>query len=356
MLLWAPFLLKQSNWFGLQIPNASMLAVYANYDGPLYIVPAKTFYNPELITKLQTGLQLTPQYYAAHLPLYPVLISSLSPVLGYLKSMLVVTIVSTVLLAVFFYYLLTQFRLTSKPLLLVTIFLFLPRFLVVRSVGAPEAVFMLLILLSLYFFETKQFLFSGIAGALAVATKTPGILLAVAYGFVFIESYIVTKKLKWEMFVAPVLTTLGLVAVFLLYAVQYGDFFAFFHTGGVVPLVFPYSVFNFQQKWIGTAWLEDIIFYFFLYAVTCYSLRRSKYRSFFYFAITFFVATTFVQHRDIARYSLPLWPMACIALEKVITDRRLLWGGVAVLPAIYLYGWNFIAYNVLPVLNWAPFQ
>ena len=162
------------------------------------------------------------------------------------------------------------------------------------------------------------------------------------------------KKIEWRS-IGIVLIPLGLIAVFLLYWVQYKDFFAFLHTGGFVPLVFPYSVFNFQKEWVGTAWLEEIIFYFFLYLLAVLKLKDSPHRSFFYFSLVFFVATTFVQHRDIARYSLPLWPLACIAFEHFFTSKNFKLAFIILLPAIYLYAWNFLLYNVMPISDWTAF-
>lgn len=51
-----------------------MQYIYRNYDGPLYIVPAKTLYNPQMIKELGLELALSEKYFAAHLPLYPLLI------------------------------------------------------------------------------------------------------------------------------------------------------------------------------------------------------------------------------------------------------------------------------------------
>ncbi len=268
--------------------------------------------------------------------------------------MLLVNFLFTVLLSIFFYYILRKWQVTKYPLLLVIVFLFLPRFLVVRSIGAPESLFILLVLASLVFFEKENYLLAGFFGGLSAMTKAPGILLFAAYVFVLIERLLKTKKINWSMIWLLLIPT-GLISVFFIYWIQYGDFLAYFHTGGLVPMSFPFSVFNFNDKWVGTAWLEDIIFYFFLYGYTVIALKNSKYRSFFYFTLIFFIATTLVDHRDIARYSLPLWPLACIALEQFFTSRKFLLVFIVLLPAIYLYAWNFLLYNQMPISIWRPF-
>ncbi len=357
-----------------------MLYIYSHYDGPWYIVPAKTFYDPAEIKDLKLESTLPEKYFAAHLPLYPVLIRAVREIgvfreLTYLKSMLSVNLLVTIGLAIFFYYFLARFKLTKNPLFLVSIFLFLPRFLVVRSVGAPESLFILLILLSLYFFEKGKFWWSGLFGGLAVMTKTPGLLLFAAYGLVFFERVLLSLRakrsnLKNEITSSPpaprndifswhwlgiLLIPLGLLGVFGLFGKQYGDFLAYFHSGDNIHLVSPFSVFNFQKPWVGTAWLEDVFFYFFLYALTVVSLKQSKQRSLFYFSLVFFAVLIFVQHRDIARYSLPLWPMAIIAQEKFFNSKKFLIVFLILLPAIYFYAWNFSIYNIMPIADWRPF-
>ena len=341
-----PFILKTSNF----------LTVYKNFDGPNYIIAAKSMYVPKEIESINrdSSLSQNPLYFTAHLPLYPVLIRLISPLFGYLKSMLVINIFFTGLLATFFYYFLKKFNLTKHPLLIASIFLFLPRFLVVRSVGAPESLFLFLVLTSLFFFEKEKYLLAGLLGGLSVITKTPGLILFAAYGFVFLERFIKTKKIKlsWAWIL---LIPAGFFLVSLFYANQTGDFLAYFHSGDNIHLVGPFSVFSFGKPWIGTAWLEDVLFYFFLYGLAVYQLKDSKHRSFFYFSLLFLTATLFVQHRDISRYSLPLWPLACIAFESFFSSKKFSIIFLVMIFGIYMYTWNFLAYNVMPINEWLPF-
>ena len=157
LVLWSPFILKTTNLLGIKINEPGFLTIYKHYDGPLYVVPAKTFYNPKTIDDLHVETGVSNKYFAAHLPLYPILIRTVREIgevggiwgkLGYLKAMVVVNLLITIGLVLFFYYLLKKFKLTKNPLILASVLLFLPRFLVVRSTGAPESLFILLILLS----------------------------------------------------------------------------------------------------------------------------------------------------------------------------------------------------------------
>jgi len=247
-----------------------------------------------------------------------------------------------------------KMNLSKSPLILSIVFLFLPRFLVVRSVGAPESLFILMILISLYFFEKEKYLLAGIFGGLSVVTKSPGILLFGGYCLVFAEKLLKTKKIDWR-WLGVVLIPLGLLGVFWFFGLQSGDFFAYFKSGDNIHLTYPFSVFNFKKNWVGTAWLEEIIFYYFLYGLTVFHLKDSKWRSFFYFSLVFFVAILFVEHRDISRYSLPLWPMAMIAFEKFFSSKKFIYVFLILLLGIFFYALNFINYNLLLISDWRAF-
>lgn len=354
VVLYIPFFLGLESWLGLTIESSSMKYIYQHFDGLLYVIASKTLYRPDAINALHVELVTDPNYYPAHLPLYPVLIRSFSYLFGYLQAMLAVTLLFSVLAGLAFYYVIKKLKVTENPLGLTIVFLFLPRFFIVRSVGAPESIFLFFILLSLYFFEKKQFVLSGLFGAFSVMTKSPGILLVFAYGLVFLEGLIKTKKFNWS-WLGIGLIPMGLLSVFTLYYFQTGDFFAYFNSGDNIHLVSPFAAFNHHHRWVGTAWLEEIVLYLFIYLIAIFTLKESKYRSLFYFALVFFTATIFVQHRDISRYILPVWPLACVAYEKFFTSRKFLIALVILLPAIYLYAWNFMTYNLMPISDWTPY-
>lgn len=367
LILWSPFLFRFDAWMGLKIDKPGFDNIYKQYDGPLYVIAAKSLYDPAKIDipgkGLVISLPLSSGYFAAHLPFYPVLIRVFREIGviggllgegGYLKSMISVNLLSTIILACFFFFFVKNLKLAKNPLLLTSVFLFIPRFLVVRSAGAPESLFLLFILISIFFFEKDKLFLSGLLGGLAAMTKSPGVLLFFAYALVFLERYVKTRKIEKTWFWI-LLIPLGLLAVFGLYQIRFGDFLAYFHSGDNIHLVAPYAAFNYQNRWVGTAWLEDIIFYFFVYLCTVFRLRDSKQRSLFYFSLVFLIPTLFVQHRDIARYSLPLLPMAAVAFERFLTAKKLLIVFILILPAIYLYAWGLFLYNAMPISDWTPF-
>lgn len=354
LLLYLPFLTKTLPYLGFS-NNGGMNIVYQNYDGLYYVVPAMTGYLPKAIESLGLEFTLPLEYYAAHLPLYPFFISIFAPFVGgFLHSMIFVNIFFTALLAILFYFLISKFEISKKPLILTVVFLFLPRFLIIRSVGSPESLFIFLILASMYFFETKKYLLSGLFGFFAVVTKIPGILLFVAYFLILGYGFIKTKKFDWK-YLYLLLIPAGLFAVFGLYAVQYENFWAYFNTGGVVPMPYIFSVFNSSGRWVNTVWLEDVLIYFAIYTYSVVLLKDIKYKSIFVFPLLFLFAGMFVQHRDLSRYLLPVWPFACIALEKTLTSKKFVLVLIFLLPAIYLYAWNFMQGNITPVSDWRPF-
>ena len=358
IILWLPFILKTDSWFGLKIKNPGFQNVYQNYDGPLYVIASKTLYDPLKLSPPEKGLivslPLTNEYFAAHLPLYPLVIKMFAQTFGFLKSMLIVNILFTIFLVWLLYLFLQKLKI-KNPLLLSVVFLFMPRFLVVRSVGAPESLFIFLILASIYFFEEKKYFIAGLFGGLSVITKSPGIILFFTYLCVFIEQYIKEKKfnIRWLYILLIPIFSLGLCYF---YYLRYGDFFLYFKLGELVPLVFPFSVFNYQAKWVDTAWLNDIVFYYLIFGLTTIYLFRHKMRSLFYFSLLFFISVLFLQHKDIARHSLPLWPLSIIAFEKFFTTKSFLTVFFAIIIITgYFYGWNFISFNIMPIGDWTPF-
>lgn len=357
LILWSPFILRFRSVNGIKIDDIGFQTITRHWDGPLYIIPAKTLYDRNNPALGLSPMGYDPKYFAAHLPLYPLTIRLFAGFLSYPQAMVFSTLFFSVILLNFFYFFLKRLKLTEMPLALTMVLAFLtPRFFVVRSIGSPESLFMFLVLSSIYFFITKKYWLAGLLGGLATATKTPGLLLFFGYSLFFIEEWFKTKKMKagWlNIFLIPT----GLLAVFGLYWKQYGDFFAYFHSGDNIHLVFPpFSVFNFQKNWVGTGWLEDIIFVYFFYFLAILTIfEKKELRPVFYFMTAFFFSIIFVQHRDISRYSLPLLPFGLITFEKFFRSKKFLIILLLLLPAIYLYGWDFIVYNTAPIADWTPF-
>ncbi len=363
-LIWLPFFLRLNSFWQMPLPSEGMATLMKNFDGLYYVIIAKSLYRPEIINGL-FSFPLPALYYAAHFPLYPLLIRLFSPVLGYLWSMLSVSFVSSALAAIVFYLFVKEFKYSKSALWLTLVFLFLPaRWLVVRSVGSPEPLFILLLLTSFYFFKKKNYWLAGSFGGLSQLTKPPGLLLFIAYSiFLLVENW---QNLKQNFFsqlkkiikqAYPLLIIpLVLGGLFLYYRFAYQDFWAYFHSGDNIHLFWPpLQVFNAAASWVGTFWLEEVIYVYLLGILGVVLLFKQKKIDLAIFAAVFFYTTLFISHRDIARYSLPLFPFLLIAFEPFLVKKEFKIALAVILLPIFLYSINFIAGNTLAIADWSPF-
>lgn len=368
-LIWLPHYLGITNFFGLDFSNG-FATIYRNFDGVEYITIAKTFYDPRAIVALPYSL--SPNYYAAHFPFFPLLLIPLASFLGFLKSMLLVSLAFTILSTLAFYLLVKDFKLSDHPLLLSFIFLLLPaRWFVVHSVGSAEPIFIFFTILAIYFFmkfeKSKKYPFiflAGIAGFFAQFTRPPGIILFIALFCYSIwkiwksDSPIIHKIYDKIIYIAPLLfIPAGLLAVFYWFQISYGDFWAYFHSGDNIHLTFPpFQVFNLNQFWVGSIWLEDIIYVFILGFLGGLLLLKQKLYPMAFFVLTYLAASIFVAHRDISRYVLPVFPFVLIAFEKTLTSKEFKIVIAIVVLAIYLYAQNFLIANTAPIANLEVFN
>lgn len=370
LLIWLPHFLNLSSFLGLNFSNG-IATIYRNFDGLEYVVIAKTFYKPELIASIP--LALPANYYAAHFPGYALAILLFAPITGFLKSMIFTSLLFTLLSVLAFYYLVKDFKLTQNPLFLSLVFLVLPaRWVIVRSVGSAEPMFIFFVLMTFYFFlkfetlqKTKFILLASIFGALAQFTRPPGILIFIALSlYIVVKIFKVTDKNLFFKFWQAIrsyhsllLIPLSLMLVFYWYKIAYQDFFAYFHSGDNIHLTaLPFPVFNKNQFWVGDIWLEDIVYVYLLGFLAVSFLIKSKLYSFAAFVITYLIASSFVAHRDISRYALPIFPFALIAYEKVLTSKEFKIILPIILLAIYLYSQNFLIENVAPIPNPSMFD
>ena len=366
LLIWIPFLAKLKSFWGIPLPQDGMAVVVANYDGPLFLVVAKTLYNLEQIG-LNYSFPLSLEYYAAHFPLFPLLIRLFSFILGYPYAMLLVTLVSSFLALYFFNRLIRRYVKAGAALWLTAVFAVLPaRWLIVRSVGSAEPLFVASIIASMYYFQREKYWRAGIWGMVAAATKSPGILLFVSYFL-----YLIVPQARRLIF-SPVATWLKLtkinraypifliplsvLAVFVFYQFTFNDFLAYFHSGDNIHLfLLPFSIFNFSSPWVGTAWLEEIIFVYLFGALGLLKLIKQKRYELATFVGIFFFSILFVSHRDLIRYALPIVPFLFVAFNQTLTKKDFKKVFFLLLLPIYLFSLAFIAQSAMPISNWAPF-
>ncbi|EKD94565.1 MAG: hypothetical protein ACD_26C00034G0100 [uncultured bacterium] len=357
LLIWLPFFARVQKFWNIPLSNQGMATIVSNFDGPLYIVAAKTMYNPELIGK-DYQFPLTNEYYSAHFPMFPLLIKVFSPILGNPYSMLLVTITSSLLALYFFYKHAREYLSSNNSLWLTFVFAIFPaRWLIVRSVGSPEPFFIAAILASTYFFGKGKYLLAGLWGLLAQVTKSPAILLFIAYILqIFISNFKDIKKIELKKYIPLLLIPFGVFLVFGLYKLTYGNFWVYFKSGDNMHLFFPpFQIFNYSATWVGTFWLEEVIFIYLIGILGLYKLYQEKMMTYFYFSLIFFIPLLFVAHRDLMRYSLPLVPFFLLGFRDLIVKTEFKVAIAVLLIPIYLYSLAFISQNAMPIANWAPF-
>lgn len=349
LLIWLPFFLRLQSFWGFPLPQNGLATIVANFDGPLYIVAAKTLYNKAMI---MTSYQfpLATEYYTAHFPLFPLLIKLVGVVTNYPYAMLIVTLLSSILALYFFY------KLTGSLFLTFVFSIFPARWLIVRSVGSADPLFVAAIVASIYFFKNKKFWLAGLWGAVAQITKSPGILLFVSYIAYIAFEYFRSQKLNLKKYIPTLLIPLSLLGVFWFYKITQGDFWAYFHSGDNIHLFFPpFQIFNYSAPWVGTFWLEEIIFIYLLGAIGVYKLFQKKEYEMGIFSAIFFLLMLFVAHRDLMRYALPMVPFIFVAFSEVLAKREFKIALAVIIIPIYLFSLAFISQNVMPIANWGPF-
>lgn len=349
----------------MKLPPNGMATIVSNFDGPLYIIPAKTLYNPELIAK-DYQFPLTTEYYSAHFPLYPAFIRMFSSVLGSPYAMLFTTLLFSFISIYFFYKHAKIYLNENEALWLTFVFSIFPaRWLIVRSIGSPEPLFIASILASTYYFGQGKYLLAGIWGMLSQMTKSPGMLLFVAYVLqIFVDNYKnIINTNKWnEAFkkltkqIPLLLIPAGLLVVFSIYKLTYNDFFVYFKSGDNIHLFFPpFQIFDSNEPWVGTFWLEEVIFIYLIGILGIFKLFKQKMDTYFYFTLVFFLPLFFVAHRDLLRYSLPVVPFLILGFKDLLIKKEFKVALIVLLVPIYLYSLTFISQNTMPIANWAPF-
>lgn len=305
--------------FEIHAPHGFNEVIERNYDGPIYVVLAKSLYDKLTISSINFN-KLPPGYYANHFPLFPLLIRISSLIFGnYYRSLILVTWFFSAAYAIAFYYFLINLKITKYPLLLSLISLFIPpRSLAVRTVGGTEPLFIFLLIICLYFWLKKRYLISMIIGILLVLVRPPGFYLF----FVFISlcfwdwhqqhykfsNLVLIIKNRWPLILMP-LTLLGL---FIFYQHVFGDFWAYFKTGTGTNIHFRILPFASVLE-SNTPAVEGFIYLFLVYLIGIYSLWKQGLKEISIFSLVYLLPNIFMNVDDVHRYLLPIAPF-CLAI------------------------------------------
>lgn len=357
LLFWLIFYFNIPGKIGFN--NVTLETIYANYDGPNYMVIAKCGYNKDCIGP-NFSLPQPFEYYPAHFPGYPILIKILNNFTTGPKAMIFSTLLGSIFLSLVLFEVLKLYIKPSKSFWLTLIFLFFPaRFFILRSVGAPETWFLATTLTSIYFFKKEKYWQSAIFAAFAQLFKSPGVLLLASYGIIAIYDFIKNKNLiiTLKKYFPYILVPLTILFIFYIYYLQTGNFWAYFQSGDNFHLNFlPYMVFISSKSWINTIWLEEIIYIFLFSMYGIYRLiKKYKFDIIAIYPLIFGLATLFVAHRDISRYISPVYPFLLLAYQKQLNFRSVKIILILLIPAIVLYGINFVSGNVAPISDWTNY-
>lgn len=152
------------------------------------------------------------------------------------------------------------------------------------------------------------------------------------------------------------LIPLSLLLVFSIFYFRTGDFWAYFHSGDNIHLGFPpFQIFNYSSAWVGTSWLEEILFIYAAGAIGIIKLIKMKENLAATFTSVFYFFILFVSHRDLLRYFLPIVPFILLAFGEQISKKSYRPVFFLILLPVYLFALSFISQNIMPISNWAPF-
>jgi hypothetical protein len=326
--------------------NAGDISVIFRYwDGPNYLEVAKTLYfvpGDHPLAKYGT----TPTYFACHLPFYPALIRLFSYVMGYPLAMIWVTVASAAMATVAFYYLLLEYGCVKQPLYSAALSTILPaRWLVFKSVGATEPLFLLLVFVSLIAYKRGRLGWAMIFASLSGITRIVGVLMGVVY---FID-LVRTRRYR----AIPLLAVIGvpLLLTFVFYHFHFGDFWAYFgHNLGMLNPQ-PFATLGFYAK---TGATHPSEFHFLLYVFYALGvLMLWRWRVLFTYALVFYLFTIFVYHDDVSRYSLAFAHVALIVGgDRLFNTSQFKWLIPLVLYLGVVYAGTLLPTNVVDVAEY----
>lgn len=352
-IFWGPFVLKLDRFWGIGFGKQGMNVIQQNFDGLNFLVIAKSWYAPELIEKINerflTGND--PIYFTAHFPAFPGVVQLFDLVLPLPRALLAGIVLSNLLLGISLYWFFSH--LTKDPklaLLMSTIGLFFPaRMLSVRGVGSNEPLFIFLTLVSIILMMKQKHWQSAVGGALAVLTRSPGIILFVVYAL--------TLWRRPRDLAPYLLMPLTLLGLFGYYGWQHGDWLAYFHSGDNLHLFFPpFQIFSNTASWINDMWREDVIYLYLFYGLGL-ALIETKWMIIRNWGLLYGSTLLFVAHRDLARYALPIAPIVLFGYAPLIKriPKKFLYALAVLLIPIYLMGWQFVIKNIQPINDWGVF-
>ncbi len=317
--------------------------IFRSWDGPNYVYVAKTLYNIPANHPF-APYKTTPEYFACHLPLYPMFIRLFS-FMGYMNSMLFVTLLFKVLSTLTLYMLLKETKSVKSPLWSAAIALFIPaRYLLNHSIGATEAPFLFFIFSSMLAHHRGRYILAYALGGFAGITRIVGVLIGAAY---FIMTALDRKK--WKYAPALALVILPLLATFTFYHFRFGDFFAYFSWNAKLLAWRPAQIFLAAAS---SGNKHDTEFYIIMYAVYGFGVAMLwRRKTFFWYSVIMYAFCLFIYHDDVSRYFIPIAPFALIvAYDGILSKNVVKWMSIPFIALVFIFAWRMVPHNL--VVDW----
>lgn len=356
IFIYLPFALHLKSFWGIPLKTSGMQQIFANWDGPNYVLNAITLYDPTEIAK-RAFLARPNEYYAAHFPAYSILIRFFSPVLSYFWSAIVVQILTGIALNIVFYEWIKPH--TKHPLWLTFAFtVFPPRYLILRAVIAPELLLVMCVIGVLHFWQKEKPLMSGVCALVAVLVKFQALIFVPVFALVIAEKWWHERKLSWQYVVSPFLPLIGYALIAVFYQITFGNGNAYFIAQKLVGMGMsvPFGMFNYAEKWVSTGWMETTALYFIAMIILLVKLSKGFPRVYFWFTLAYVGMLSVIPQVDIMRLAMPLAPLFFLAFHETLTSKHFKYGLIASLPILYLHTINFIMTNQAPIADWGLFR
>jgi hypothetical protein len=315
-----------------------MAPVYRFWDGPNYVTVARTLYEIRPDNPLLAYVYKV-RFFASYLPLYPLCVRAFAFV-GYERALLLVSVLASTAAVLLFYRLARDVWKLPSPGFLSLVFLFLPpRWLLYRSTGATESLYIAATLAAVTLFEKGMVGRASTAGALAALTRISGLMLAPAFGVLLLarKRY---RSIPWLALIPA-----GLFAFFLFCAARFGDFFAYFTPHG--EKLARFLPFGFLPVLFSKGLYHQVEFHILLalvYAVGTFRLR--PFPVIFSYCVFELGLHLCLSTEDWSRYFLSMAPFALIVgFRDLIDTRAFRWMFPVFVALSVYYAWGVIPLN-----------
>lgn len=336
LLCWGPFLGERE-----------LLA--RHFDGPNYLVVAKTLYRPTAASPLP-GYVSSPGYFAVHLPVYPLVVRASAAVVGWGDALLLATALFSIGSAALFA---LWAREADGSLFLpaaVGAFVLLPpRAFLYRGLGATEAPMALFALAALLAARKERWGWAFAAASLATLTRINGVLVV---GVLFLALLGRRRPLAAFAGAAAAVAPLGLV--FAWHGRVLGDPLALFHVHGGKGAAWPFAWVAERAaagEWTTAEMLAGLFVLHVLGALVLWT-RGARLEA--GLVAAHVVLYAFLRESDVARYFLTVTPLVLVlTFREVFRDRRLATAALVPLAALSVaYAWTTVPTNLCHPVAW----